>query len=155
MLTKNLLISSLLLVFEERNLFFFSERRNDLRGRQQFSPERPEVAVLGGRQAGPCAHCQPLQPQLPRQGLSRVGILNYQRKAILLQYARRLFHMSDWLPTLLSVARRRPRPQGAPPRERQASLDGADGVDQWESFDSDLGLRRRNEIHQEGSLRFA
>ncbi len=69
--------------------FFFSERRNDLRGRQQFSPERPEVAVLGGRQAGPCAHCQPLQPQLPRQGLSRVGIiLNYQRKAILLQYTR-------------------------------------------------------------------
>ncbi len=136
---------------------FFSERRHDLRGRQQFSPERPEVAVLGGRQAGPCAHCQPLQPQLPRQGLSRVGI-NYQRKKS--HFAdicpHRLFHMSDWLPTLLSVARRRPRPQGAPPRERQASLDdGADGVDQWESFDSDLGLRRRNEIHHEGSLRFA
>ena len=56
-----------------------------------------------------------------------------------------LFHMSDWLPTLLSAAR---IASGG-----GVILDDVDGVDQWESLTSNLNHHPRKELLQERSLR--
>ncbi len=59
----------------------------------------------------------------------------------------RLFHVSDWLPTLLSAAS----------KESSVELDeDIDGVDQWQAFESDLEIQRRMEVFHgsvEGSIR--
>ncbi len=59
----------------------------------------------------------------------------------------RLFHMTDWLPTLLSGV----SDKGDDAVSRMMSLDDFDGVDQWESFSGDLSVHHREEVFH-GSL---